>query len=160
MSLICVLFTLNIVMNQEKPYTDILSELVTMDKDVAEVMQKSYKIEEEGLKNTVKHFDRIHDKLFTFNNVLIAGFFALAKIAETINITFFLIPIANMIWLIWIEYRMLSKSRFESKITEKSVLEREVWGKSIDRINRYSLWSILSTALVTVIFLILLLFSE
>jgi hypothetical protein len=110
--------------------------------------------EEEGLKNLLKHFDRIHDKLFTFNNILIAGYFALAKLTNTIASASILIPLGNLIILIWIEYRMMEKSRFESDLTKKSQSERDKWSKGIDRTNLYSLLAIVSTAIVTLLFLI------
>lgn len=72
--------------------------------------------EEEGLKNILKHFDRIHDKLFVFNNILIAGFFALSKIENPIPVKTIFIPILNLCFLIFIEYEMMEKSRFESSI--------------------------------------------
>jgi len=34
--------------------------------------------EEQGKKNILKYFDRLHDKLFTFNNIMIVGFFAIS----------------------------------------------------------------------------------
>lgn len=34
---------------------------------------------EQGKKNILKYFDRIHDKLFTFNNIMIAGFLLYQK---------------------------------------------------------------------------------
>jgi hypothetical protein len=34
-------------------------------------------IEAEGIKNPLKYFDRINDKLFTINNILMVGFFTL-----------------------------------------------------------------------------------
>ena len=45
-----------------------------INKEIDQIDQKLSQIEEEGIKNTLKHFDRIHDKLFTFNNILIAGY--------------------------------------------------------------------------------------
>ncbi|MBE0393065.1 hypothetical protein [Flavobacterium sp. PL002] len=70
----------------------------------------------EGGKNILKYFDRIHDKLFAFNNILIAGFFALSKIENSISVKTILIPIINLCFLVFIEYQMMEKSRFESSI--------------------------------------------
>jgi len=55
-----------------------------MDKNVAEIGNRMNKTGEEGLKNMLKHFDRIHDKLFSLNTMFIAGFFALIKISSNI----------------------------------------------------------------------------
>jgi hypothetical protein len=38
--------------------------------------------EEQGKKNIIKYFDRLHDKLFTFNNIMIVGFLPYLKSIE------------------------------------------------------------------------------
>ncbi len=132
-------------------------ELMT-DKELSEIEQRFKKTEEEGLKNLLKHFDRIHDKLFTFNNILIAGYFALSKLEKTLSLFAILIPITNLIILLFIEYKMMEKSRFESEITKKPMREISKWGKSIERTTQYSLLAIITTTIVTIIFLRYLLF--
>jgi len=109
--------------------------------------------EQEGLKNILKHFDRIHDKLFTFNNILIAGFFAISKIENTISVKNIVIPILNLCFLIFIEYEMMEKSRFESSIKTQDFDKYDSHSKRINRTNLYSLLSILTTLTVTIIFL-------
>ena len=109
--------------------------------------------EEEGLKNILKHFDRIHDKLFVFNNILIAGFFALSKIENPIPVKTIFIPILNLCFLIFIEYEMMEKSRFESSIKTQPFDKYDSHGKRITRTNFYSLLSIITTFFVTSFFL-------
>lgn len=121
--------------------------------ELDEITNRFKKREEEGLKNTLKHFDRIHDKLFTFNNILIAGYFALSKLEKSISLATILIPLANLAFLIWIEYRMMEKSRFESDISNKPLSEINRYGKGIVRTNYYSLLAIISTSVVTSFFL-------
>lgn len=89
------------------------------DEELAEIDANFKKHEEEGAKNILKYFDRIHDKLFNYNNILIAGFFTLSKIDDSVSVKTIFIPIANLIFLIYVEYRMMEKSRFESRITQK-----------------------------------------
>jgi hypothetical protein len=123
------------------------------EKELEQMDERFRKREEEGLKNLLKHFDRIHDKLFMFNNILIAGYFALSKIEKSISLLTILIPISNLAFLIFIEYRMLEKSRFEASITEKPLADISKYGKSIRQTNVYSLLSIISTAIVALFFL-------
>ena len=123
------------------------------DKELDEMDKRWKKTEEEGLKNMLKHFDRIHDKLFNFNNILIAGYFALSKITKEISLATILIPIANLIVLLFIEYKMMEKSRFESEITSKPPDEIVKWGKNSNKTNMYSLSAIISTSIVTLLFL-------
>lgn len=124
-----------------------------MDKNIAEIESRMNKREEEGLKNILKHFDRIHDKLFSLNTMFIAGFFALIKISSNISTTIILIPVFNMIYLIWIEYRMMEKSRFEADIKSKTSNEITSWGKSISINNWLSLVSIAFTLIVSAYFI-------
>ena len=130
---------------------------IMTEQEMAEMDARWKKTEEEGLKNLLKHFDRIHDKLFTVNNILIAGYFALAKIDNSVSKATILIPILNLVILLWVEYRMLEKNRFEAAITMKPMHEINKWSANINRTNQYSLLVILSTAVVLGIFLIYLL---
>lgn len=115
--------------------------------------------EEQGKKNILKYFDRIHDKLFTFNNIMIAGFFTISKIDNNISIKNILIPIFNLIFLIFIEYRMMELSRAESNIKRMPISElpKKLY-KRYNSVTLYSLGSIITTAIVTGIFLYYILF--
>ena len=43
------------------------------------------KMEEDGTNEIVKYFDRIHDKLFDLNNILIAGYFSLVALNKQVS---------------------------------------------------------------------------
>jgi hypothetical protein len=139
-------------------YEEILRQIEESDKENEEIYQRMRKTEEEGLKNILKYFDRIHDKLFTFNNILIAGFFALSKIDNSISVKTIFIPIANLMVIIYVEYRMMEKSRYESEIMQKQMEEFEKHGKNINKTNIYSLLTIVTTFIVTTFFLYYLIF--
>ena len=128
------------------------------DKELERIYENIRKTEEDGVKNILKYFDRIHDKLFSFNNILIAGFFALSKIDNSTSSKTIFIPICNLIFLIYIEYRMMEKSRYEAEITKKPFDEMENHGKSINLTNLYSLLTIFTTLVVTCFFLYYLIF--
>lgn len=138
---------------------DFDEELERIDREVQEIDERMKKREEIGLANVLKHFDRIHDKLFTFNNILIAGYFTLSKIEPSVPVKTILIPILNLCFLIFIEYRQMEKSRFESDIRNKSITDIDKYGKKINKTNQYSLASILTTTIVTLAFLYYLLFE-
>lgn len=40
------------------------------EEELNQINMKHKKIQEDGIKDILKYFDRIHDKLFTFNNIL------------------------------------------------------------------------------------------
>ena len=71
------------------------SDLIS-DEKLDKIDDNLRKDEEEGIKNILKHFDRLHDKLFTFNNILIAGYFALSKLINSISPINIIIPIINL----------------------------------------------------------------
>ena len=124
-----------------------------MERNVREIGERFDRTEQEGLKNMLKHFDRLHDKLFSFNNILIAGFFALSQFGKHVSPWTIIIPLINLGVLVFIEYRMMNKSRFEATIKNKTKEEIKKWGKGINNTNFYSLLSIVTTVIVTVIFL-------
>ena len=130
---------------------DALEELKRMEQESKEIEARMTKTEEEGLKNTLKHFDRIHDKLFTFNNILIAAYFALTKLSS-LSVMTILIPLSNLAFLIFIEYRMMEKSRFESNIKSQPLAAIQRYGRGIAVTNLYSLAMIFTTFLVTLVF--------
>ncbi|MBK7683849.1 MAG: hypothetical protein IPJ26_15895 [Bacteroidetes bacterium] len=123
------------------------------DLELEDSIQRMKNVVEDGEKNILKYFDRINDKLFNFNNVLIAGYFALSKITDSISSFYILIPITNMCFLFYIEYKMMEKSRFEAKLMKKSQNDVANYHKMISKANYYSLLAIISTVLVTVVFL-------
>lgn len=131
---------------------------IFMDEELKRIDDNIRKTEEEGLKNILRYFDRIHDKLFAFNNILIAGYFALSKTDSTVPVISILVPIGNLIFLLFIEYRMMEKSRFEAQITKHPMSEIKKYGKSIKVTNLYSLLTIGTTAIVTGVFLFYLIF--
>ncbi len=123
------------------------------DKEQERIEKNFTRTEEDGLKNILKHFDRIHDKLFVFNNILIGGFFALSKIENNISIKSIIIPILNLCFLVFIEYEMMEKSRFEASIKTQPFDKYDSHARRISRTNWYSLLSIFTTLIVTGFFL-------
>lgn len=117
------------------------------------------KIKEDATKNILNHFNRIHDKLFTFNNILIAGYFALSRIETEINNKVIMVPLFNLIFLIFIEYLMMEKSRKEAGVDELNSDEFVEFAQKKDiQTTQYSLLAIATTLAVFLYFLILLVF--
>lgn len=52
-----------------------MDEIDKTIKEVEETMARFTAIEENGKEKILHYFDRIHNHLFTFNNLMIAGFF-------------------------------------------------------------------------------------
>lgn len=71
-------------------------------------------------KNVQKYMDRINDKLFAFNTMLIAGYFVLIAIPNiSINSWWFVLPVINMLLSILIELRFLNYSSYRVKMIEE-----------------------------------------
>jgi len=121
----------------------------SIDKTLASLQKKS----DDGVRDILKYFDRIHDKLFTFNNIMIAGFFTISNIKKGVPIELILVPILNLCFLMFIEYRMMEKSRFEANIFEKNSEQIKQHGIDIKRNTNFSLLSIITTLIVTCFFL-------
>lgn len=112
-------------------------------------------MERDGKRDVLKYFDRIHDKLFSFNNMLIAGYFVIIALPQSdVSAWWILFPVFNMLYLIYLEYRMMEKSRFEADITNKTPTEIKNWGNKINQTTNKSLLTILITLIVVVIFII------
>ncbi|MEZ4978240.1 MAG: hypothetical protein R2772_02995 [Chitinophagales bacterium] len=122
------------------------------DKDLDEIDENLKRTEIEGVHNILKYFDRIHDKLFTFNNILIGGYFALSQIYDSFSVYGIMIPLVNLAILLFIEYRMMEKSRFEANVRKKTKAEIDKHGISINNTNLYSLLAIITTTIVVGIF--------
>lgn len=118
------------------------------------------KTEEDGLRDIVKYFDRIHDNIFTYNNLLIGAYFALAQFQSNISRWTILFPLINLWFLIWIDYRMMEKSRYEASIMSQPFNTFDKHGKKIRNTNLLSLLSILTTLGVTIVFLYYLLIVD
>ncbi|KAF2516262.1 hypothetical protein E0W68_12065 [Flavobacterium salilacus subsp. salilacus] len=131
-----------------------------IEREAQERDARMKKREEDGLQNLLKHFDRIHDNLFNYNNLLIGGFFALAQFQDNIPRWTIVIPLMNLWFLILIEYRMMEKSRFEASITQQPIHLIDKYGESINKTNLFSLLSIITTLFVTICFLYLILFHN
>lgn len=124
-------------------------------KEADEVIQNFKEQEKQGLHDILRYYDRIHDKLFSFNNMLIAGYFVIIAMPDSqTNPWWILLPIFNMLNLVFVDYEMMEKSRFESAIMSKSQKEIQNHGKRISKTTWRSLFTIISTLIVTFVFVI------
>ncbi len=125
-----------------------------IDKRMDKLEKEMKDIEKEGIKNTLKYFDRIHDKLFTLNNMFIAAYFVIIIIPNSnISTWLFLVPIFNMLFLLYIDYRLLKRSRFQSVFKSKNSEDVNKQTKEMDKTNLYSLLTIWTTIIVTLVFI-------
>lgn len=130
-------------------------ELDDIFKDIDEITKNFKEQEKQGQRDILRYYDRIHDKLFSFNNMLIAGYFVIIAMPNsTMSPWWMILPIINMLHLVFVDYEMMEKSRFDSNIMNKSEKEIYQYGKRISKTTLRSLFTIISTLITTIIFLI------
>jgi hypothetical protein len=89
-------------------------------------------------------FDRIHDKIFNFNNILIASFMVLGTFpneSPLLELWTVIFPVFNLIFLIYLEIRQMGIHRFASNEMTWTEKERKKFGKKISSQNMFSLLS-------------------
>ncbi len=87
-------------------------------------------------------FDRIHDKVFNFNNILIGVYLVLGTFpseSPKLNIWTVLFPLLNLCFLVYIEIRQMEIHRFASKEQEWTSVQREEYGRKISKQTMLSL---------------------
>jgi hypothetical protein len=87
-------------------------------------------------------FDRIHDKVFNFNNIMIATYMVLGTFpndSPILQLWTVIFPIINLIFLILIEVRQMGIHRFAANEMAWTQKERKEYG---DRINKQTLLSL------------------
>jgi len=125
---------------------------IMAEQDLKEMNQRWERVEENGIADTQKYFDRMHDKVFSLNNLLIAAYFALIAFRKDVPNWSVIIPTVNSVLLLYVDYRMLLRARLQSNIRSISGKERDRYGAIQTNTNLYSLLSIYSTITVMLVF--------
>lgn len=92
-------------------------------------------------------FDRIHDKVFNLNNILIATYMVLGTFpseSPILKLWTVIFPVFNLIFLIYLEIRQMGIHRFAANEKAWTDKERNQYGK---KINSQTLLSLLSFGL-------------
>ena len=122
-----------------------------------EIFKKSDKRVENSLSLIQNSFDRIHDKVFNFNSILIGVYLVFGTFPKEfpiLNIWTVIFPIFILIFLIYIDIRQMEIHRFASREQEWTTTEREDYGKKIRKQTLLSLLA-LGLSLVCLIYLII-----
>ncbi|MBI6121247.1 hypothetical protein [Salegentibacter maritimus] len=115
------------------------------------------KAEKEGDEASIKiqtSFDRIHDKLFAINSILIVLFVGLSKFPinnPIFQLWIFILPILNIFYLVFLEKSQMEIFRHASqRMNWNFSTDVEKYGRMINSQNLKSLLSILTTIGLTV----------
>ena len=116
------------------------------------LIEKAEREGEEASKKIQSTFDRIHDKLFTVNGILVASYFGLGKFPTEnpiISLWLALLPISVLIYLVFLEQQQMEIYRHASQRMNWN-LDTDVakYGRMINKQNLNSLFAIIVTLLL------------
>ncbi|HEA23313.1 MAG TPA: hypothetical protein ENH87_20715 [Pricia antarctica] len=113
------------------------------------LIERAEKEREEASKKIQSTFDRIHDKLFTVNGILVASFFGLGKFPTDnpiVSLWLVLFPIFVLCYLIYLEQQQMEIYRHASqRMNWNFDKDVEKYGKMISLQNLKSLFAIIVT---------------
>lgn len=132
-----------------------MEDLERMNREVEEIEKRMTEREAQGLSDIYKYFDRINDKLSSFNNMLVAGYFALATFSPNVSKWVLVIPLINMLILIYLDYRMMEQGRILSQIKSQPRSEIDKYGRRQNQVTLWSLFTIVTTLIVTIVLLVI-----
>jgi len=118
--------------------------------DTYKSLDKSDRRVENSLDQIQNTFDRIHDKVFNFNNVMIGAFLVLGTFpgdAPHVKLWTIIFPIINMVFMIYIDYRQMEIHRYAAGEQDWTNSERTEYGNKINRQTRLSLFSLFLSVL-------------
>lgn len=109
------------------------------------LLDKSDRRVENSLIQVQNTFDRIHDKVFNFNNILIGVYLVLGTFpsgSPKLNIWTVIFPIINLVYLIYIDIQQMEIHRFSSREQEWTTVNREEYGRKISKQTFLSLFAL------------------
>jgi len=138
---------------EEKWWDDhIIKNEWSTDREIAERDESFKKMESDGIIDTQKYFDRMHDKIFNLNNMMIAAYFALIAFKQDVANWILFVPLFNLLALLKVDYLMLQRARIQANITSVGEKDLNRYGTITKNANLYSLLCILSTLIVLAVF--------
>lgn len=121
-----------------------------MMSETNKLLDKSDRRVENAIDQIQNNFDRIHDKVFNFNNILIGAFLVLGTFpndSPSVKLWTIIFPIFNMAFMIYVDYRQMEIHRFAAGEQKWTYVEREEYGRKINRQTLLSLFSLLLSIL-------------
>lgn len=122
------------------------------------ILERSDRHVEYSIQQIQNSFDRIHDKVFNFNNIMIGAFLVLGTFPSDsphLPLWTIVFPILNLVLMIYIDYRQMEIHRFASNQQNWSNdEERNEYGKKISNQTKLSLIALI-LSLCCLIYLII-----
>jgi hypothetical protein len=118
--------------------------------ELSELFEKSDHRVESSLNQIQNSFDRIHDRAFNFNNILLGAYLVLGTFPEKspkLELWTIIFPIGVLIYLIIIEFLQMEIHRFASREQEWEPLERKEYVRRIKKQTLHSLFALVASIL-------------
>lgn len=132
-------------------------EIIAEAEKTLKKMEKLEEKAEQSCLNIEKYFDRINDKLFSYQLFILAGYISLMVIPDfRICSLWLLIPFSCIIRLIFIDYNMMEYHRSFSNIMKLTAEQRKQIPEKSNKATLQSLEVILESVISTGFFLWLL----
>lgn len=125
-------------------------EIITEAEKTLKRVEKIEEKAEHSLHNIEKYFDRINDKLFSYQLFILAGYISLVVIPNIhIHPLWLLIPFICVVRLILVDYKMMEYHREFSKIMDLSSEQRNHISEKSNKATLQSLEVILESLIST-----------
>jgi hypothetical protein len=124
---------------------NIREKTTEMMQETNKLLDKSDRRVEQATDQIQNTFDRIHDKIFNFNNILIGAFLFLGKFQNNqpyVKLWTIIFPILNMAYMIFIDIRQMEIHRYAAGEQDWTNAERDEYGKKIEKQTKLSLLSL------------------
>ncbi|MES2591940.1 MAG: hypothetical protein V4608_08650 [Bacteroidota bacterium] len=116
-----------------------------MLEETNKLFEKSDRRVEHATNQIQNTFDRVHDKIFNFNNILIGAFLVLGTFPNDspfVKLWTILFPILNMAFMIYIDIRQMEIHRYAAGEQEWDDTQRKEYGRKIKNQTLLSLLSL------------------
>lgn len=124
---------------------NIREKTTEMMQETNKLLDKSDRRVEQATDQIQNTFDRIHDKIFNFNNILIGAFLVLGTFPNNqpyVKLWTIIFPILNMAYMIFIDIRQMEIHRYAAGEQDWTNAERDEYGKKIEKQTKLSLLSL------------------
>lgn len=124
---------------------NIREKTTEMMENTNKLLDKSERRVEYSTNQIQNTFDRIHDKIFNFNNILIGAFLVLGTFPNNrpyVKLWTIIFPILNMAYMIFIDIRQMEIHRYAAGEQDWNNKERDEYGKKIKKQTNLSLLSL------------------
>ncbi|KOF03325.1 hypothetical protein OB69_08550 [Roseivirga seohaensis subsp. aquiponti] len=118
--------------------------------ELSELFGKSDRRVENSLNQIQNSFDRIHDRAFNFNNILLGAYLVLGTFpneSPKLELWTIIFPLIILSYLIFIEYRQMEIHRFASREQQWTSVERDEYISRIKGQTLYSLFGLVLSVL-------------